>query len=158
MKKYLVLILSFILMIIFIGCDKDGGKISYDANTVADALNSSLEFGESLEKSTADALYSVYGIDPALCKDAAFYANSGAVADEIAVFDCVESNVSVGEVLKAINSRIEYLRDGYSSYGPDQVPKIDNAVIISEGDIVIMCICENPENVTEIFYLTAITK
>ena len=69
--------------------------------------------------------------------------------DEIAVFNCVDSS-ALEKVTDAVNSRIEYLRDGYSSYGPQEVPKINSAAVITHDNTVILCICENPENAESI--------
>lgn len=148
MKKISAIFVAIAILFSFGACVKEE-KTNYDAEAVADALNSGLSFGEALEKSTADAAYSIYGIDPALCTNAAIYVGSGATADEVAVFNCVDSDAAKS-VLEAVNSRVEYLKEGYSSYGPDQVPKIDSAAIVTLDNNVILCICDNPENVNGI--------
>ncbi|MBQ8015133.1 MAG: DUF4358 domain-containing protein [Clostridia bacterium] len=145
MKKLTAALFAVIIAFTFFGCSK---KI-YDADIVADALNSGLKFGESLEKSTPEAAFSVYGIEPDLCQKAAIYLGSGATADEIAVFDCVDET-ACATVFEAVNERIEYLREGYSGYGPEEVPKIDSAALITLGNTVILCICENPEKAESI--------
>ena len=147
MKRISAILIAFAIILCVGGCVNEAAN--YNANITADMLNSGLTFGEALEKSTADAAYSIYGIDPALCKDAAIYVGSGATADEIAVFNCVDAE-SAKTVLEAVNSRIEYLKEGYSSYGPDQVPKIESAAVITSAETVILCICENPETVNGI--------
>lgn len=147
MKRISAIIIAFAIILCVGGCVNEAAN--YDANITADKLNSGLTFGETLEKSTADAAYSIYGIDPSLCKDAAIYVGSGATADEIAVFNCVDAE-SAKTVLEAVNSRIEYLKEGYSSYGPDQVPKIESATVITSAETVILCICENSETVNGI--------
>lgn len=136
----------FVLAVIFGLCGCENKAVTADVGTLADALNSELQFGEELEKSESEVAYSVYGIDPALCSDACLYLGSGATADEIAVFKCVDGE-AVEKVKQAANSRLQYLLDGYSSYGPQEVPKIKAASVIGEGDIVLVCICENSENV-----------
>lgn len=148
MKKISILITVFVMLLCFGGCVKEETK-NYDADIAADALNSGLIFGETLEKSTADAAYSIYGIDSSLCTNAAIYVGSGATADEVAVFSCVDSDAAKA-VLESVNDRIEYLKEGYSSYGPDQVPKIESAAVIASGNTVIMCICDNPDAVNGI--------
>ncbi len=148
MKKIFSFLIAFALIFSFAGCADNKAKF-YEANAVADALNANLEFGEELEKSTADIAYSIYGIDSALCTDAAFYSGSGATADEIAVFNCVDEN-AVNSVADAVEARLDYLHEGYSSYGPQEVPKIESAAVITEGNTVILCICNNAENVKDV--------
>ena len=150
MKKALVLAISIVMVFCFFGCVNSQTETKiYDADITADTLNSKLQFGEPLEKSTADALFSIYGIDSSLCSKAAFYAGSGATADEIAVFNCINSDAAK-TVKESVTARLDYLRDGYSSYGPDQIPKIDSAAVIIEGNSIIMCICDNPQDVLSI--------
>lgn len=146
MKKALIFLIAIVLTFSLFGCNETK---SYDANALADTLNTELEFGETLEKSDANVAYSIYAIDSTLCTDAALYLGSGATADEIAVFTCKDKN-SVEKVLTAVNERLDYLFDGYSSYGPAEVPKIENAEVITEGLTVIVCICENPDSVKSI--------
>lgn len=144
MKKVFSLLVAFALIFSFAGCTDTEAKF-YEANAVAEALNANLEFGEELEKSIPDIAYSIYGIDSALCTDAAFYSGSGATADEIAVFNCVDEN-AVNTVNEAVNARLDYLLEGYSSYGPQEVPKIESAAVLTKGNTVIFCICNNPES------------
>lgn len=123
-----------------------------DAETVADALNAGLVFGEELEKSSPEVAVSYYGLDPSLCNKIAFYAGSGATADEIAVFDCADAG-AVEKVKKAVEARRKYLRDGYADYGPAEVPKIDAAVFAVRGKLAVFCVCENPERVNDVLKL-----
>lgn len=146
MKKAIILILAAVISLSLFGCDKSK---DYDANALADALNAGLEFGEALEKSEPDVAYSIYSIDSELCTDAALYLGSGATADEIAVFNCKDKD-SVEKINVAVKDRLDYLLDGYSSYGPSEVPKIENAEVITAGLTVIVCICENPDAVKNI--------
>lgn len=148
MKKTTAILIVITIVLAFGGCVKKEVK-TYNADVVADTLYAELTFGDTLEKSTADAAYSIYGIDPSLCTEAAIYVGSGATADEVTVFNCIDS-ASAETVLNLVNSRKEYLKEGYSDYGPDQVPKIDAAAIISSGNTVIMCICENSESVYDV--------
>lgn len=147
-KKLSAVIIAVIIAFSLFGCTKNK-KADYDADKIAAALCSELEFDEQLEKSTPEIACSYYGTDSELCEKIAFYVGSGATADEIAVFNCVDSDARE-KVSEAVNSRIEYLRDGYSSYGPQEVPKINSAAVITRDNTVILCICKNPENAESI--------
>lgn len=148
MKKIIAILLAVITMFALFGCTKEEPKF-YEAHAVADALNANLEFGEELEKSSADIAYTVYGIEPSLCSDAALYIGSGATADEIAVFNCVDDE-ACNKVYQAAESRLNYILEGYKSYGPSEVPKIEATSVIKEGNTVILCICYNPEKIIPI--------
>ena len=148
MKKILAAIIAMIMVFAFIGCAKKEPRF-YEANAVADALNLGLEFGEELEKSSAEVALAIYGIDQSLCSNAAIYNGSGATADEIAVFNCVD-DAAAETVYQAAEARLQYLYEGYSSYGPDEVPKIEASSVIREGNTVILCVCNNFDAVQKI--------
>ena len=148
MKKIFAAVLAVAIIFTFIGCTKAEPKF-YEADAVADALSQNLEFGEELEKSTAEIAYTIFGIDPNLCTNAALYTGSGATADEIAVFNCID-DAAAEVVYKAAETRLQYLYDGYSSYGPDEVSKIEASSVIREGNTVIFCVCNNFDAVQRI--------
>lgn len=151
MKKITAIIIGLALVFSFAACSKndDTTKI-YDTVSVAEALNSGMTFSFPLDKNEhQESICTIYGIDPALCTNAVMYSSGGVSADELTVFECVDS-AAVETVLQALNVRIDYLIDGYSSYGPDQVPKIESAAVRTSGNTVIFCICENPENIDNV--------
>ncbi len=148
-KKIIALLISFAMIFAFAACssnNEDATK-NYDAIATAGALNAGMSFGAPLDKNdNPESICIIYNIDPSLCTNAAMYSSGGVSADELAVFNCVDA-AAVETVLQALDSRIAYLADGYSTYGPDQIPKIESAVIKTSGNTVIFCICENPENI-----------
>lgn len=150
MRKVLCAVLAVLMLAGLCSCDS--GKPApkeYDPQKTADALVNGLEFGDELGQSDNDYTFEKYGIDASLVSGAARYAGSGATADEVAVFSCVDE-AAVETVNEAISERISYLHDGYSDYGPSEVPRIDSAKIITEGLTVIFVICSNPEAVEQI--------
>lgn len=152
MKKIIALLIAFTMIFVFAACsgNKEDTTKNYDAIATADALNAGMTFGAPLDKNdNPESICIIYNIDPSLCTNAAMYSSGAVSADEIAVFNCVDS-AAVETVVQALNSRIAYLAEGYSSYGPDQVPKIESAAIKTSGNTVIFCICENPENIDSV--------
>lgn len=147
MKKFMALILAAIIAALLCSCS--GGKTLPDAPTLAAALASGLDFDEELEDSGADIAYSFYGVDEAQCKSAALYKGSSASVDEVAVFECVDADAA-NAVAALASERQQYLHDGYSNYGPEQVPKIDSGVIKTVGNTVIFCISNSPEKIDSI--------
>ena len=117
--------------------------VSLSAEESAEQLLSQVEANADLEKSEFPLItLEKYDVDTSGVSDICWYVGSGASADELAVIVCADSE-TLASVKAAINSRIEYLRDGYSDYGPDQVPKIDSALVAEYGNTVVYCICED---------------
>ncbi|MBR0112510.1 MAG: DUF4358 domain-containing protein [Clostridia bacterium] len=85
-----------------------------------------------------------YDVDTSGISDIAWYVGSGAAADELAVIKC-DDDATLQAVKEALASRIDYLKDGYSDYGPDQVPKIEKALVAEYDGTVVYCICSDSD-------------
>jgi hypothetical protein len=66
----------------------------------------------------------------------------GATAEEVFVIEAVEGQADA--VNKAIDAHMDYMIDGYSDYGPDEVPKLKNAVRETHGNYIFLCVCDEP--------------
>lgn len=104
-------------------------------------------FGEQLYALDESVAQGLYGVDAQTrCW---VRAGSGATAEELAVFETEDSQAAsaLAEKLQARNSdRIE----SYSSYIPGEVPKLENAVIISGGCYVVLCVATDASAVKEL--------
>jgi hypothetical protein len=150
MKK--IIVLSILAVMIFCLCSCSGGGITIeDADKAAFALVTSLEFDDDMAETENDATtLKKYGLDEnSGVVNVSRYVGSGATADEVAVFEC-SSAEGVAKVKEAIDSRIKYLHDGYASYGPEEVPKIDSANVLEYGNFVVFCISKTPEKTADI--------
>ena len=114
------------------------------ASEAASQMVSKLSFEGDLELSENPFItLEKYDVDTSGISDIAWYVGSGAAADELAVIKCSDEG-TFNSVKEAIEARIDYLRDGYSDYGPAQVPKIDNACVAAyNNSVLVYCICEN---------------
>ncbi len=117
------------------------GETENMAVKTAAILNETAHFAEDLTEMSSDAVMRRYGLDGETVVNAAGYAGTPAVVDEIAVFEAKD----VDKVIEAANARIESQKTNYSSYAPDQVPKLDDAVIMRLGnsDCVAVCVSED---------------
>ncbi len=154
MKKLISVLLVITIGVVFASCGTTVDIVIDDANLLAEELVSKLTFGDELDKSTGEYTLVKYGIREGLVTDCARYAGSGATADEVAVMVC-EDEQALNEVKKAIMDRITYLHDGYSDYGPEEVPKIDNSKVLTYGNAIVFVIAEDSEkteNIIKKFY------
>ena len=105
------------------------------------------EFGEQLYSLDEAVAQGLYGVDA----DTRCWvrAGSGATAEELAVFEAKDAAAaaSLAEKLQARNS--ERLAD-YADYLPAEVPKLENAVIISGGRYVVLCVATDASAVKEL--------
>lgn len=136
MKKVIITILSLALAAVIAGC---GTKTAIDVNELASRLASEGIFAEQLTEVSADVTEKRYGIDSADVEECAAYAGTAAVVDEVAVFKAVNAD----NVKEQAQHHLDTQRDSYSSYRPDEVPKLDDSIITVIGDYVIVCVSED---------------
>lgn len=152
MKKITAISLILALLLCFAACgsgssDEETTAAPVSASEVAAGLVSRLSFTyDTMDEGTKSAALSVYGINGTLCTDASLYTAGSGTAEEVGVFVCPDS-YSASQVLTLAKARVDYLKEGYSDYGPDQVEKIDRAVVTARGNVIVVCICLDPENV-----------
>lgn len=141
MKKITAIIALLLCMAALTSCGTKNVTVSgQDPAQIAAMLNESVHFTEELTEISENVLLRRYGLDSGTVEAAAGYAGTPAVVDEIAVFKTSD----VGSVTEAANARIESQKTNYASYAPGEVPKLDDAVVETLGDCVIVCVSEDP--------------
>ncbi len=148
MKKFVSLLICAILVLTMAACgasDNNGQTEAGKAENTAAALDikalgeyvmNNVSFDEKLEEIDEQACKNIYGID-ADCSVCSY--SAGSRPERFAAFEAKNAE-DLEAIRTAVNDYVKYLHDGYSDYGPDQVPKIDSAVIMEKGNVLIFCI------------------
>ena len=146
MKKLFAVVLAVLTMsMAFAGCSSEETYISFDE--VYNQLTSSIDFSASkMQKQTEAALNNYYYIDPATLEDYAIYMADYATgnADEIAMSDQMTT------VKSLINDRISDLKVRYEDYKPEEMPKIESAIIEEKGNYIFLVISPDNEKAQEV--------
>ncbi len=106
------------------------------ARTVADKTSL---FEERLSKSSTARALSLFGISDSDVSEAAYYAASAAVAEEILVIKPSNSDV-VSSIVSAMETRRNTQIEDYENYVPKEVAKLESAIIFSNNEYVIFCV------------------
>lgn len=158
-KKILCTVaLSVMMLGTLVGCGKDEKKEKADPTTEATTTEAQAVEIEKTAKEVADALFAggefkdalapidmsvgvnrLYMLDEAQIEDAAFYTNSSATAEEIAVVK-VKDQAYVETVKAAYETRIADQKVAFESYVPEEIPKLEDAVVYENGNVVILCV------------------
>ena len=62
----------------------------------------------------------------------------GATAEELAVFELADAEAA-GALLDALRARNAEREESYAGYLPDEVPKLQNTLLLSNGRYVLLC-------------------
>lgn len=85
-----------------------------------------------------------YGIEEEKVQDCKVFLSSGATASEVAVF-AMKDEDGVNELLELINERLEERKASFADYAPDEVPKLENAVLLNKDNYVVFAVLSDPQ-------------
>lgn len=118
----------------------DDAKEDIDVQAVADDILSGGDFKDTLAAVDGTmALTRLYALDESEIEEAAFYTNSNATAEEIAVIKTISAGY-VETVENAYKNRIYEQEEACRDYLPDEMTKLESAVIYTHGNYVILCV------------------
>lgn len=143
MKKVVSLALLLTLALtVFCACGSK--EISVDG--LSSEILSKVKFDEELVKVEDDVAKLYYGIEDGDAEEFQVYMSTAAFVDEVSVWKTKDVN----KITEKINARIAEQKESYADYRPDEVPKLDKAVIITSGDVVVCCITSDSDNAKEV--------
>lgn len=138
MRKIFGLALALTLLLAACSAGPDvAGYTTEDAKRLLDAG----AFSGEMEELDAYALSMLYGIDEADISECAGYMaiNASVSADEVAVL-VLAGEEEAAAAAEACQKRVEKQIDSYETYCPDQVPRLEDAVILRRGNTVLFAV------------------
>lgn len=142
------ILLAFSLMT---GCSQGGGKtITAPTKDVAQKLQDSISFEYPLSQLPDDAANKLYGLDGSIIEEqAVFVGVGGALADEVGVWR-VKDEKDAATVEEAAEKRVENQKTSFKDYAPAEMPKLEKAVIKTNGDTIILCVSSDADKAKEV--------
>lgn len=136
---------------LFSGCSQTGSKtITVPTDEVAQKLMDSLSFEYPLNQLPEDAANRLYKLDGEILEEQAVYVGTGgALADEVSVWR-VKDEKDAKTVQEAAEKRVENQKASFQDYVPEEMPKLEKAVIQVDGDTIILCVSSDPEKAKEV--------
>ena len=138
LRKALALIFILAAVAALAACGGKSGS-SIDAQALAKELMEKIDFVDELNLINSEMVSKLYGIDNA--QEAYVYMGSGATAEEVAVFKFADEQAAKDGLAKA-EQRIASQKDSFANYIPEEVARLDNAVIKQSGEYLAVCVSE----------------
>lgn len=135
MKKYIIGLSAALLL--FSGCSNN--KVELDPSTAVEKMSEEITFTDQFAPLDSENANRVYGVDADLVEDSTAMVGSGATAESIAMFKAVDAK-SAQDIEKQLEFFIDGYIDGYSDYKPEEVPKLESAIIERKDVYVVLCI------------------
>lgn len=123
---------------------EDDKEHDFDVAILADELFNGLEFDDELVSGRDIVFLNQYGLEEGDIVKQASYFSSNATTEEIAVVECVDE-AQAKVVKEAVDARIEDRKDVFADYAPDEVKRLDGAIVKVLGKYVVLCVTADPD-------------
>lgn len=123
-------------------------EVIIDINKLAEDIKNQKVFDDTLEIIEKDIAITNYNFNNEIIQDLVSYVSTGATAEEILVIEAKDKN-SIKAIEEKITERIKERKEAFASYLPNEVYKLENPVLIIKDKYIILCICNNSQNMSE---------
>ena len=118
--------------------------VAFDPAVTAQSLLDSGAFSDALEEVDTSVAATLYGVDEADIADGAVYMSLSAGAEEIAVLVLSDADAAAA-AMEGLEAHVADQRTALESYQPDEVSKLDGAILQQKGNSVLLAVCADPE-------------
>jgi len=126
-------------------------EYSFDAGTVTEEVLAEITINSAIEKGIDELEFYFTELDTTKLTDASYYmCASGAYPDEIAVF-VFDTADSAAAAESAVKTRLDKQVSVYESYTPEEMYKLEDAIVEVRQNVIFYAVTENNSRVQEIF-------
>lgn len=130
------------------GCGAAGVKTIVPADLATD-LYEGVAWKDQLSEVDLNKALTLYGIDSSAVSAGSVYMGTNATAEEVAVLEAASAD-DVATVEDGVNARVEAQLASFQSYNAEEVPKLENPYIVTKGNYVILCVCDDTTQAEQI--------
>lgn len=126
-------------------------EYTFDAGSVTTEVLAEITINSAIEKGVEDLEFYFTELDTSKVTSASYYmCASGAYPDEIAVF-VFDTAESAKAAEAAVNTRLEKQVSVYESYTPEEMYKLEDAIVEVRQNVIFYAVTENNSRAQEIF-------
>jgi len=151
----LIIVVSILLMTA--GCGSKQEQITVDVNALSADIIGSGAYTDAMGQTSTEVALNIYGLDSNSVAEASVYFSSMATAEECAVFKATSLD-DVRTIVDACQARVNSQIESYKNYVPEEVPKLNNASIITYSDYVILTVSNDNALVDNVLKAAGISK
>lgn len=148
MKKFLSVFLLTGLLLSLAACKGESPKADLTL-TDAQTLLDSAAFSEALEEIDLEIACSLYSLDQDKVTEAAVYGSTGATAEELALFIFTDADAATA-AKACFETRIADRTEAMKDYLPNEVPKLEKAVLEVRGATLLFVVANDYAPVEEL--------
>lgn len=149
MRKLLLVACTVACMMVSLtGC---GGnkEVSADVKALGADLAGKITYQEELAQMDIDTAAMFMNLSDVNVTDYVIYENSGATTEEIIVLECASSD-DASKAANVFKTRIADQRESFENYVPEELDKLDKAVLATSGKYAVLSVSNDPETAKSI--------
>ena len=145
-----LLIAASAAAMIFCGCTRGAAEINVPVSDISAKLMKELTWVDTLRQIDDNVIDKFYGFDTSkLAEYEVFVSDSGATAEGIAIVKMSDASVK-DDVTAAMEKRVEKQKKQFENYMPEEMFKLENALITEKGNYVILVVADEFEQAEEL--------
>ena len=133
--------------ILLMGCGGKGGNTSVDVNALTTSLTQDITYSEPLQELAAEDIENYVLLEEGV--EAVMYMSSGSTAEEVAVFTAPDETTA-NTMKENVTMFLDDQRASFKDYIPEEASRIDNAVLVVNGNYVVLCVSGDSEAAQDI--------
>lgn len=149
-KRSFILLAALFSLLLAAGCSGKDKKAEWNLTEVTDRLRNEIEYTDSLDTMDSSLMgYLFSDIDPADVSEQIIYISTGSTAEEIAAFKAVDE-AAAGRIEEGLRLRVESQTESFTDYVPEEVKRLEDAVIARNGLSVVLSVSGDPDTAKKI--------
>ncbi|MGN0164604.1 MAG: DUF4358 domain-containing protein [Lachnospiraceae bacterium] len=130
--------------------DKDSEKIrDFEVSDLANALKEGIAFEDELIEGRDIVFEKRYGFEEGDYVSQSSFFSTMATTEEIVVVKC-NSNADAIKIEETFKTKLEEQKEVFADYAPDEVKRLENAVVTVLDCYAVLCVSSEPEKAEEI--------
>lgn len=130
---------------------KSSKAATVDVTKVADRLLNEIKYDDKLAEAEKESIDVIY---PGLPKDKIkamkiYVSSSGGTSEEIAAFEANDEETAK-EIETKLNERVEAQKTSFKNYVPEELKRLENALVIRKGNYVYLSVSGDPDKAKSI--------
>ena len=130
---------------------KSSQAAAVDVTKVADRLLNEIKYDDKLAEAEKESIDVIY---PGLPKDKIkamkiYVSSSGGTSEEIAAFEANDEEMAK-EIETKLNERVEAQKTSFKNYVPEELKRLENALVIRKGNYVYLSVSGDPDKAKSI--------
>ena len=145
MKKLIPLLLVLCCLSLCACSSKSGEKAPIpEPEALAAELLASGAFTEQLSLAENEVGCFLYALEESDAPGMRYYFSSGAVSEEIAILPCADE-AAAQKAKTECGTRLELQTMLFTEYKPDEVPKLEKALVLQRGNTIVLCVAADAD-------------